>query len=58
MVIKASLLLLLVFVASAQFNINNQPVASLNDFSFLTPISGTLGKTYMYTFSLKTYYDI
>lgn len=58
MVIKASLLLLLVLAVSAQYNINNQPVASLNDFSFLAPISGTLGKTYMYTFSLKTYYDI
>lgn len=58
MVIKASILLLLVALVSAQYNLNNQPITTLNDISFITPITGSMGRVSMYTYSLKTYYDV
>lgn len=58
MVIKALVALFFIAMVSAQYNLNNQPITSLNDISFLTPVVGSLGRVSMYTFSLKTYYDL
>ncbi len=58
MVFRSVFLLALIAIASAQYNLNNQPVGSLNDISFITPITGSMGRVSMYTYSLKTYYDV
>ena len=58
MVFRGLILFALVAIASSQYNLNNQPIATLNDISFITPITGSMGRVSMYTYSLKTYYDV
>lgn len=54
------LLISLLFVlSSAQYNLNNQPLTSINDISFYAPLPSPLNpsKYVMYVISVKTYYD-
>lgn len=54
---RAILITILAVCITCQLNLNNQPVASINAFSFYTPVANVYGKSTLWQYSLTTYYD-
>lgn len=54
--LRIALLAVMVLGVLSQYNINNQPLSSVNSITFYAPII-TQGKNIMYQFNFKTYYS-